>query len=179
MTCIAPCTFTKDCPNSACVPETGECIGCVSDETCGGLYCDVPSGLCAECLVDEHCPPDKPRCYQGLGPEGGTLWSGTCVECFDHGDCPAGLPVCDSLQLRCEPSCVVDEDCDGLEGFQNLCIDGHCDECYSDADCTSTTWSHCNTFHRCVECQTDAQCGGSKPVCEGSTCRACIPHGAC
>ena len=52
-----------DCSEGVCDPDTGECVGCLSDGDCGtDLVCDEASNTCLGCHQDSDCPGAE-RCH--------------------------------------------------------------------------------------------------------------------
>ncbi len=77
----------------------------------------------------------------------------------------AGLVGC-----RAKPTgrCTSSKDCQDLEGFGRVCVDGMCQECGQDADCKAGFMCEAN---KCapVQCKQPADCGAGKD-CQSGRC---------
>ena len=81
-----------------------------------------------------------------------------CVQCTpDDNKCPSSLPVCDANTNTCI-ACLADTDC--KDAVNQVCL---------------TT----GTKPACVQCTSDAQCGGASPTCllSSNKCVQCLPGG--
>ncbi len=147
---------------------------CTSDEECGeGLACE--GGVCvpedeavnvAECTSDEDC--GEPVCR--IGETGGCVGD-VCNE--ETGQCEiAGCdPGCgeDEYQDGCiciPEECDDDDDCQG-----QICADGMCRPCASDAECSDDGSKVCSGgfCEPNVECVDDDDCR-THERCEGDSC---------
>jgi uncharacterized repeat protein (TIGR01451 family)/MYXO-CTERM domain-containing protein len=146
------------CPTGeSCTSMTsliGACVNCLVDADCGGLT----SGIV--CNAGSHtCQPGCRGMMLGNGcPTGDVCTSpnatiGACVQCTTDADCggPMSGTVCNGATQTCQPGCR------GMNG--NGCAAGQA--------CTSLD----STIGNCVQCTTDADCGGvmSGIVCDAAT----------
>ncbi len=132
------CVGPSDCvsPYPECDLHLGECVECVSSDTCGERFCEPESHSCVDCVQDIDCG-DELRC----SPE---RWN--CVECLSEADCEEG--VCDPTG-RCTESCQGDQDCH--EDSEPWCLPtgGFCVECTASDQCESD--EQCDpSAHRCL-----------------------------
>lgn len=70
------------------------------------------------------------------------------------------------------PECQVDADCP-----DQLCVDGHCVECQTDADCSNPT-PIC-VGEMCQGCSQPHQCPDHAPICEQDSCMPCSEDEQC
>jgi hypothetical protein len=111
------------------------------------------------------------------------------VCCTDEADCKAaGIPVgsgceqglvCRGHNCISQP-CSAASDCDAAAPF---CVEGLCSEtCTVDANCPGYGEPAEQRFclsNACVSCREASDCGGTTPVCDANTCRACASHAEC
>jgi Cys-rich repeat protein len=189
-TCEDKCAVDGDCPGDAptCVPATGECVGCVTNQDCAGdsghPVCNLIHGQCSECATSADCGLAEPVC---------DLQAGECRDCLLDAHCPAGSacagdhkchatcgsnadcgdpnkPFCDVLGKKECVACLVGLDC--LDATFPICNDFHCVQCVADADCTVPGLLVCKG-DVCVECDGDQDCTDPAfPKCKGHECRA-------
>jgi Cys-rich repeat protein len=150
-------------PNQVCAPGVG-CVECVVDAQCG------PGRVCTNNVCVVGCSPMNPDCPSGLvcNEE-----RGLCVECLTNAQCPnPPLTVCHPQTNTCV-QCASNTDC--TEPARPVCqpTTNTCVGCLTNGDCP-TGVCHMN---RCVQCTSDAQCGGTTPRCNQATntCVACLP----
>ncbi len=163
--CAAGCSPTEDrCgPNQVCAPGVG-CVECAVDAQCGvGQVCT--NNVCAA-----GCSAMNPTCPPGLVCN---TVAGVCVECLDNTQCPgAPLTVCNPATSTCV-QCASNTDC--TDPSRPICqpTTNTCVGCLVNGDCPSGV-CHQN---QCVQCTSDAQCGGLTPRCDQGTnrCVACLP----
>ncbi len=156
-------TAGTSCPGGVC-DGAGACVECVDNGDCSGAtpYCDTSTNTCVECRFNTHCDDGNPctadTCLANTCsntnltagtscPSGVCDGTGACVECVDNGDCNDGNP------------CTTD-----------TCSSNTCGSGYVPAGSGSCTLGSgnpgvCDGSGGCVECVTDAQCGGSQPRC--------------
>jgi hypothetical protein len=145
---------------------------CSSDNQCGlaRLHCDPGSGECVACVDDSQCvEPGSKRCDPTLN---------RCVPCELDSDCYPG-EVCEGFTHRCVTPCTVAGDCPSRAP---ICSQGLCASCTSSADCNSVNSPVCDQrIGRCVECVSDAQCGGDEVTCDRITgrCAECLNANDC
>jgi len=196
----APCASHDDCtdPEAPRCAPSGACVACLDGGDCAA----------GEICEENACVP-RPGCHEDVDCEGDPAGNrcdtdtGACVECVadthcgfaevceenacaakgceDLEDCPAGA-IC--TEGACEPlgACEEDPDCAADPRVPRCSAASTCVECASDADCGGG---------RCVNdacvapavCTSDAECKGSF-VCTGGGCAACrtdeqCPRGAC
>jgi len=168
------CTSDDECSGatSHCDTANGTCTGCASDADClGSLHCDAPSGECRDCVTDDHCggpvpvcDPVSRQCSKACtsdadcattgGPMKCDTQRGRCVDCTGNGQ---PCPFCELDTYSCV-GCLVDTDCPAARPFCGPSYE--CTgECNADSDCTGGLFCHIG-LHRCVECATNAHCGG-------------------
>jgi Cys-rich repeat protein len=159
----AHCGPGRLCRADACVP------GCSAQHpVCpSGLTCDASAGRCVQCTTNAQCTtPGLPICNPATN---------TCVGCASNGDCTApGAPVCNPATNTCV-ACVSDPECPrGQVCRQNACVPG----CSPNQPCLSG--QVCSPGGQCVQCTSDAQCGGATPRCDlaSNRCVACLPGAA-
>ncbi|MFI5306163.1 MAG: hypothetical protein ACHQ53_02360 [Polyangiales bacterium] len=150
-----PCTSA----NGALVCRAGACSqasvcktmsGCVTDADCDAAsqYCDTGTGTCAAKLANGKMLPG----VTGHSPS----LDGTCSKTAAEIVCQSG--VCDA----------ADDECGHAIG------QGPCDATNAATVCRAKTCAVSGTnANLCVECATDAQCAGAKPVCDPRT-NACV-----
>jgi uncharacterized repeat protein (TIGR01451 family) len=152
-----PCTSA----NAGVVCRAGACSqasvcrtpsGCVIDADCdtASQYCDTASGTCAAKLANGTMLPG----VSGHNPP----LDGTCSKTAAEVVCQSGV---------CDPA---DDKCGHAIG------QGPCDAGNAAALCRSMSCAHSGAnAGLCVECVSDAQCAGSKPVCDtnANVCGQC------
>jgi uncharacterized repeat protein (TIGR01451 family)/MYXO-CTERM domain-containing protein len=175
-----PCNVDGDCssplPRCYTAPEPNECVQCITDSDCpSSMLCNT-NHACVECLDGADC--------QASGSGTACLPNGTCG-CTTDPDCGASDSgrVCDTAASTCTTGCrgtggngcPTGEVCTSTDSSIGSCV-----ECVTDADCGGTT-PYCNVArHSCVECVTSAQCSNSAPVCQtDGTCGACTSDADC
>ena len=154
---------TDRCPMGICKAGVG-CVACVLDSQCGaGMVCS--NNACVP-----GCSAQNPACPSGLVCDAAR---GQCVECTDSTTCTnAPLVVCNPTTHTCV-QCTTGADCHDpnrpvCDPSTNTCVG-----CFSNANCPNGVCQN----QRCVQCLSDAQCGGATPRCDPATnaCVACLP----
>jgi hypothetical protein len=105
------------------------------------------------CTADSNCTGVDEACVFGRCLQ---------VRCNADSECTNRLPLC--INGSCQsPSCSADSDC-----ARGGCVGGHCEkvECTTNAACPS---GRSCVDHHCRDCVTDAQCG-STGVCRSNSC---------
>lgn len=162
--CEPGCNDADDrCATGVCKAGVG-CVGCVLDSHCGAGM------VCANDACVPGCSAQNPTCPSGLICDASR---GQCVECRDNTQCPnAPLTICNPNTGTCV-QCATGADC--RDPMRPVCdpSGGTCVGCLSNTDCPSGV---CHQ-QRCVQCLSDAQCGGATPRCDPGTnaCVACLP----
>ena len=163
--CEAGCRTDNDrCPMGVCKPGVG-CVDCVLDSQCGA------GNVCSNNSCVPGCSAQNPTCPSGLVCD---ATRGQCVECQNNTQCPnAPLNVCNPSTGTCV-QCATNVDCHDpmrpvCDPSSNTCVG-----CLSNTDCPNNGVCH---MQRCVQCLSDAQCGGATPRCDPTTnaCVACLP----
>ena len=51
------CTTNANCSSGVCNPQTGKCVECINDSTCGTTFpkCKLSTSTCVECIADGDC----------------------------------------------------------------------------------------------------------------------------
>lgn len=155
---------TDRCPQGVCKAGEG-CVACVLDSQCGAGM------VCANNACVPGCSAQNPACPSGLVCD---TSHGQCVECLDSSGCPhPPLTVCNPTTHTCV-QCSSNTDCH--DPMRPVCdpASSTCVGCLSNTDCPNTGVCH---QQRCVQCLSDAQCGGATPRCSTTTntCVACLP----
>jgi MYXO-CTERM domain-containing protein len=172
---------------SVCNTATNLCVGCNSSSDCGGTTPFCENNRCRGCRANNECSGATPACKTSTGAcvqctAGSTMacsgatsqcndTTNVCVQCLTNSQCPGERPVCD--RNECRP-CMNDMDCGGDTPACNT-ASGRCVQCtaMSAMACTGGT-PLCNAMsNRCVQCNSDTECSGATPVCDGNVCRAC------
>lgn len=164
--CEPGCASDTDrCPGGICKAGVG-CVSCILDSQCGaGMICTA-NNTCVP-----GCSAQNPTCPSGLACDPAL---GQCVECLDSTSCTnPPLTVCNPTTHTCV-QCATSTDCRDpmrptCDPSTNTCVG-----CLSNTDCPNNGVCH---MQRCVQCLSDAQCGGSTPRCNPATnaCVACLP----
>lgn len=182
------------CPAEApiCDPQNLTCRACGNDVECGGNQQCV-AGRCRGCdpATDEPCTGVTPICEPS---------NFSCRACSADGDCldrPGADDQCvDGLCRRCDPTgntgCNANELCCGFQctavtvdscpACNVGCDDNTADSCVGracqcgDAPACGGQTPFCDDGD-CVGCRGDADCGGARPECVGTTCERCDPMG--
>lgn len=156
--CHPACAGNGDCPEDKmplCHPDTGACVGCITDQDCGNKpFCDEVTGKCAECLADGDCGTAAPHCDPSDGECRSCIVDAHCAEnekCSDH-HCVLDGPCTQNSQCPDDRLCDVDT--------------GECVRCLTDADCGGGQPFCSKPLDRCVECLLTEQCDA------GKTCNA-------
>jgi hypothetical protein len=194
-TCHPACTVNGDCPGDApiCEPNTGVCVGCLSNVDCAGTgqpVCHPDRRQCTECATNLDCGAADPVC---------DLQNGECEECLVDGHCPAGSlcgtdekchsactsnldcndpakPVCDIGSKDCV-ECLGNSDCGAAEPF---CDGRNCRLCIVNADCPNPATPVCRDNNKCVECVSNLDCKDIlQPICKDEQCFQCDKDGDC
>ena len=151
--CEPGCRSDNDrCPMGVCKPGAG-CVACVLDSQCGAGM------VCANNACVPGCSAQNPACPSGLVCD---TTRGQCVECLDSSGCPNApltrlQPHHAHLRAVREPTPTASirrgPVCDPSSST--------CVGCLSNTDCPNN--GVCNQ-QRCVQCLSDAQCGGATPA---------------
>jgi hypothetical protein len=110
-----------------------------------GMHCDTSNGRCVQCLVALDCPNAKACDPAGNCADPCTATGGECTS--------SSKPVCDPGTGACV-ECVSSKDCHE----DPLCIQGHCGECTSNAECAGTGKPFCSPNHECRQCLVNSDC---------------------
>lgn len=186
LTCEA-CTPSPDnCPAPLVCTVSGECAGCdpVTHAGCDSPtapVCDDSTVICRGCL-------DGGECLAALSLDY-CLGDGRCAECdpADDSGCSDTTPIC-RTDMTGQPTCaecLADTECAAYIGT-TVCAQsggnlGACVECDAGnaTACLGPT-PYCEpAINLCVECVTNAECGGATPICEPNICRACASDSEC
>ncbi|MEZ4268534.1 MAG: MopE-related protein, partial [Myxococcota bacterium] len=189
------------CQGGVCSGASAICVQCVSDTQCSGStpHCNVATNKCVECVNAEQCD-DGVQCtvdacgegnvcthtasQPGTACDGGVCSGDTkkCVECVSDTQCSGDESHCNVASNTCV-ECVSSEHCDdSLECTVDACSEGHtCSNTLAEAGapCDGGVCSGDTTM--CVECASDADCGGDNPHCNPTTngCVACVTAAHC
>jgi hypothetical protein len=179
------------------------CVECISDAQCGGgaPLCDLGTNTCVPCLDDTDCKVGAPctvvecsdahACIYAASPAGTPCADGvcdgegepSCVACLSDADCVDG-PIYCNLSTNACVDCLDNSHCDDefpctVESCtdENFCTFGAapagtpCDEGACNGDSEPS----------CVECVSDAQCGGATPYCDvfETSCVGCLDASHC
>lgn len=110
-------------------------------------------------LPDASLPdaPPPPECTTDAQCGGSTPYcvANRCEACNGASTCTASAPVCSSTDYTCG-GCAADADCSLYAATPNCAPSG-----------------------ACVECVNTADCGGTSPICDGQSCRACEAGSEC
>lgn len=209
-TCI-PCNgdngsgATEACPTSGnpYCSSTGACAKCASDADCtngthAGPFCNTSTGACGDaCFTDAECGSGKwcddlsgPGVCGPKVPNGQPVPGGTCTITIGGRACVSG--VCDAHDNTCGYA-NGDGPCTASNGAtvcrSNICAtsgpnSGLCEPCASDANCGGSTPLCDPGTNKCVGCVSNANCSGATPLCNPVThkCAACNgdgPSGGC
>jgi hypothetical protein len=149
-------------------PNAASCNTCATNADCPSSMpaCDPSTSKCVECGVDSDCK--KP------GLAGCDVTTHTCVACTTDAECmnDPGKPRCDVATHACV-ACETNADCLG-----EVCdpTTKQCRQCQVDGECAPGV---CNQGN-CVQCRTDAQCGGATPHCgPNGACIQCVSDSEC
>lgn len=165
---MGPC---GPCASGAvCDPVSKSCVGCLTENECGGSTPYCINNACVECGSDAatSCTePERPHCVDAK-----------CVECGAHSDCADPTkPACiDGVCGRCS---VDNNACQSRTDFTRCdAISGKCVECNDNVDCPDADKSLC-VDGVCTGCSVADDCvhiAGAK-ACDvpNKTCVACLP----
>lgn len=119
--CVA-CERHLDCPSSAPICASGDCLVCVSSVECfdrdpGAGLCNEDAGTCGACLDESECrsAPGGSVCI--------TATDGNRCGCVAEADCGVGL-TCDVARRRCFPLATADSDGDAVPDDKDADDDG-------------------------------------------------------
>lgn len=157
------CQTGRDCEaDLACVPQGASGVSLVGVCVTGEFRVQKTAKECVarECeQAIDCCPPPSGACAQlqalcadsGAGPDGGATSS-----------------ACRQYELSC-----------GCDALKFDCADGACKaRCNLDSDCSSGSERRCSGG-ACVECVTDAHCGGGEACVSGRCQEPCKNDGDC
>lgn len=187
-----PCLTDTDCfVGEACVDQECVFLGVGADMTSDSgeppppdMAVDSPSDL----------PPGDCRVDPGVcGDLACNSTTGECIvcefdrQCGENAVCNTGACRCVANFHRCEGQCVPDDDpeecgasctrCLPDPNGAPLCVDGECG-----VDCDPGFFScgdSCPQGVRCVECETDLDCGSDAPICDDGFCTGCSSSNDC
>ena len=140
---------TEKCDKGWC--SDGECVECDDDEDCSNE--DLPICSNGGCVCEEGTR----RCTTGVGTSNYEICEGGT---WQVKSCPGSMPVCASPNGRC--LCV--------EGSQRCRVSGDA-ELGERQVCEDGAWQDQGTT--CQPCQSDAECSGATPLCDGVQCVGC------
>jgi hypothetical protein len=199
------CASNDDCAEGLICRE-GACVTCSTHGDCGrARECDPLSFTCVwragwggDCATHDGCPLGM-FCIQGLCQPGALV-----QECGALGQCPEGMrchrknrvceedigcysaadclddETCNPGTLRCEPRCTEETEADVCAARERCTAEGRCVECETDPDCGPGLT--CNVVAgRCAgneTCFSDAQCPAGK-ICNRATSTCTPPPPAC
>ncbi|MBR4986605.1 MAG: hypothetical protein IKY83_12810 [Proteobacteria bacterium] len=180
------CKKNSDCSDAeqVCNTHTGKCEAqtsqenkCHSDVDCQSSsetpICNTVTGKCEaqtsqenKCQSDVDCQStsETPICNKVTGKcEAQTSQEN---KCHTDGDCPTDSPKCNEDTGKCV-ACLLNNDCTNDENPRCIHETGKCEvltygkkTCQTDADCTDSFYSKCNTdIKECTSpCLTDQNC---------------------
>ena len=175
--------------DEACAPPSGVADHCANqanpDQFCAALTDGVAPvcSVCASrdvlqgCVAEEvptECAASPSDPDTGTGSGSGSEGTDTS-ETGTTGD----LPECD------EPDGAVSPACEALDPSTPFCTEaGTCAACDGtlspdDACLVADINAPLCDAGVCVQCISDADCGGDAPICEASVCRGCVTHTEC
>lgn len=148
------------------------------------------------CATDKDCPLPSLHCDSFSGRCVGcatdadcTSTSGRphcdsylrfCVQCAGNEDCGTGGAMCNMATRTCVKTCNTAADCAASGGW---CEDGICGQCDSDHDCGGSRPPHCDhTTDQCVGCEANTQCtSAAASVCNRAIgqCVGCVTSDDC
>lgn len=194
-------SFVVDAPKPDEVAEAGtpQDTGAV-DVVGPDLYIPDGAGTCGD---NGDCPnPTKAFCVAGMcvgcqagvdaGVDAGAnncvapaavcdSQSGRCVGCTADTHCTlATSPVCNKTSNTCT-ACTLDAQCKSKNAALPACqADGRCVQCTSNASCGGATPVCDTATNTCVQCTFAADCSGTTPICgSNNKCQACAGDGDC
>jgi len=177
---IDPCADVTCDPNEVCFNGTCETV-CDGDDDCAAGEICFNAVCAANCIVNDDCAcdgdadcNDQDACTTDLCA--GDDCVNTPISCNTAATCPAGCNVSCNALFFCSNSVdpCANVTCDPDE----VCVDGACIECFSDADCDGG--EVCFNNGRCVDCVSDADCDAGE-VCDEptNTCVECFFNNDC
>ena len=179
----AACMTSPSTPHCSIVSGHGTCVQCIANAQCSSGTCNTTAFTCVGCGTDAECTT--------AGTAHCNTTSHTCVACTADTQCATPTAHCDTAGSSTCVACTTDAQCGtGKKCVSNACVltpppDCATSGCPSGSVCDST-----DTPHACVQCLTNANCSGAKPVCDAGThtCQAqgtgglaqpCGTNGAC
>jgi hypothetical protein len=162
-----------------------------SSEPCDGS-CNSQSRTCLDGSFDGNGSYNQSSCsVTSCGSD--VCDSGTCVECTSDGDCSGGTCHSNTCKSGCSLDGITREHNQSYTFYQNSSVD--CDQTcsgqnrtcqngsfdgdgsYDQSSCSSASCPNNCCSGTCQECCSNADCGGSTPVCTGGTC-SCKSNGS-
>ncbi|MFI5296965.1 MAG: hypothetical protein ACHREM_02615 [Polyangiales bacterium] len=167
-----------DNASQPCGGEIGDlCADGGPDATSGSSMTGTIDGITVQYQWSNHnnkCQLDDPS----IPPQGGTP-----AGCATNSDCAAPTGTCNPKTGACV-GCVASADCGGSTPFCNTSTNT-CGGCTSSSECAAPT-STCVTAStdankgKCVECTSNKECSGAKPICGANdTCGGCTSNAQC
>ncbi|MBQ9818307.1 MAG: sel1 repeat family protein [Proteobacteria bacterium] len=179
------CTTDLDCPDYEFC-SSGKCIMCSTDADCrSGFTCS--QNICQPKNVSPSCTSSA-QCGRGE-----ICAFGECSSfCSYKDDCGEGR-ICqrassvDGICVRVHPEKFSDVDakpCLSSEDYnsQSVCRTDKTESCRSDEDCANRSQDRrCDVGGgECVECLSDADCHGERPLCSADhQCEECVASANC
>ncbi len=178
--CDAASFACRACANNGeCAGDTqcvgGACVGCdpANSGTCGVdlPICDAATTSCRSCRNDNEClarPGPEDQCVLGRCQVCDTADHAGCglnQLCCDFQCVATGATPADACQA-CGVPCDVDS--------TNTCTHRAC-RCGNNAPCSGQTAFCDDARGVCVNCRSDADCGGARAQCVANVCQACDP----
>lgn len=180
--CQANCQAQKPylcLPNSA---ANNICVECLTDEQC----VKNPGSLGAKCAAASNacsCTEDSQCKGKIHGARCDSTYS--MCSCADDTDCVAPWRCISTLfgASVCGKPCLQDTDCTSSTYSKCDTSTGRCGQCLKDSDCVSSTNKYCLvSAGKCVACKTDAHCAdGVAPYCDSASgiCSQCGEDSHC
>jgi hypothetical protein len=157
------CTCAEGTARCATSGMRQECVGGVwVDQGCVASHCQA--GECVECVDDADCSTDFPSCVEGACEC--ELGSERCSDSGAHQVC-TGTTWNDAPCMGETPICDADSGACVCEEGAERCQAGTAEICSAGA------WQPRTPTAECTPCTSNAQCSGTKPICDGMECVAC------
>jgi len=153
------CTANANCklPGLVCLTTESRCVECVTSNDCAAnsaaKTCDTTNHRCIECMSATDCPSVA---VGEVKPS----------QCTANHQCLNGCD--DSMPTTCpsKPAALVFA-CTSFGGGVSLCV-----YCTSNAQCAPG--ETCTADHACLACQSNANCGGTTPICDTLLTGRCV-----
>jgi hypothetical protein len=199
----ADAPYTTEVNVAADAPLSGEAGGtklpvdtATIDVAVPDVYVPDAAGTCGS--SGDCTDPSKAFCVAGVcvgcqtGLDGGAnacmgpntvcdSVSGRCVGCTADTHCTStASPICNKTSNTCAV-CTLDAQCKSKNAALPACqADGRCVQCTSNASCGGATPVCDTTTNTCVQCTSAANCSGATPICgSNNKCQACVGDGEC